>query len=374
MYFEYGSEDERAALDAEELAEQQLAEHARQNQLKSWHLRTSEDIFLTPYNAPEAIIPGLQIARGRPCGIVGAPHAGKNDFAQAIALAIASGKDAFGRFPVTRRAKVCHITYDMGDWGTRIRYRRLANGMNLAPRDIDGMLALSPYPAMNLSAKDARKEFARLLKGFDVCILDNARAATPGVDENSSLFGERITAFGQACEDAGSIGIYLHHTRKASREVDEEVSLESLRGTSAIAGASGAIWYVAPTEGIDSPRFAKMLRTHDVMPEVCEDFYLHHMKCNHTGNFDAADLPPIKLIASDSVDTPMEGGMLKELHQRIMLLLDNEGAMNLNELRQALKCHHGTLRSALAELQNVGQIMCQSTKGKEQIYTMAVKV
>lgn len=369
-YFEYGSEDERAALAAEALAESTLAIEEKAKALAHWHLRSSYDIFLEPYTQPDAIVPGLQIARGRPCGIVGAPGAGKNDFAQALALAIVSGHDAFGYFPVTRRGKVIHLTWDMGDYSTRIRYRRIANGMGLKPSDVEGMLALSPYPAMNLSHPNARKEFAKLLHGYDVCILDNARAATPGVDENSSLFGERITAFGQAAEDGGCIGIYLHHTRKASRDAEEDVNMESLRGTSAIAGASGAIWYVAPTEGIDSPRLVRMLRNNDLIPDVCDDFYLHHMKCSAASTFDAADLPPIKLVATGE-PSPMLGN--NPLHQRILEQLAVEPA-GVNELKAQMGCRGETLREALGMLQDAGSIICSRAGRNSQVYSLTAKV
>lgn len=370
LFFEYGSTDDHLAGIAAELNAEE--ESAKQERASKWNLRNTDQVMNEPYIAPLTLVAGLQLAAGRPFGVVGVPGSGKNDFAQAIALAVVSGKDCFNRFPVTRRGRVIHVSYDLGDFSTRIRYRRLANGMGLTPADVGDRLTLSPYPVINLSAPNARKEFTQLLHGYDLCVLDNLRAATPGIDENSSMFGERIATFGAACEGAGCVGLFLHHTRKASREAEEAVTLESLRGTSAIAGASGAIWYITPTDGIDSPRFVKMLRTHDTLPEVCEDFYLHHAKCNSAPTFDAADLPPIKLIASDDANAIIENGDAA-LHQRILAALKNGGA-NVTELRTQLACQHEELKQGLEMLLSVGSIICHRAGRNSQVYSLTAKV
>src|SRR5689334_1718593 len=135
-----------------------------------WHLRSSEQVFETPFVLPDALIPHLQLARGRPMGIVGPPGAGKNDFAQALALSCATHSAAFGLFPTTRAARILHITWDMGDWATRIRYRRLANGMGLRPQQLQDAISLAPYPEINLTSVGARKHFAQLLSAYDLAI------------------------------------------------------------------------------------------------------------------------------------------------------------------------------------------------------------
>lgn len=366
IYTEYGSDLESEHELPSEPATASAATASEPN--PKWHLRNSAQVFEAPFVLPEALIPHLQLARGRPMGIVGPPGAGKNDFAQAMALAIATGSPAFGLFPA-KQGRIIHITWDMGDWATRVRYRRLANGMGLRRAQLQGKIDLAPYPELNLTSPGARRAFAELLSNYDLAILDNARAACPGLDENSSTFGERIVLFGQACEDAKCIGCYLHHSRKSNREREEEVTIESLRGTSAIAGASGAVWYIAPTAAPDSPRLCRMLRQHDVMPEVADDFYLHHVPCKLKGEFDTGDLNPINLIGSYDLAAPGT----QNLHSSLMSILADGAAHSTKELLRLSGVRYEKLKSELQMLLDSGTLV-ELKQGAAKLYALAAKV
>ncbi len=248
-------------LDSDEQAAAWLVSDDPRGEDRPWHSYGTPSIFEGELAEPPMLVPGLQLGPGRPCGLWGGPGAGKNWQAQAIALAVMSGRDALELFPVECRGKVIHITYDMGRVATSLRYRQLANGMGLTHEDIAGQLVICAHPGVAFTTKGVEALLAPRIEGAALVILDNARASAPAVDENASAFGEVISLFGAVCDAAGATGLYLHHTRKLDGDA-AELTIASGRGTGAITAASGTIWGLMG--GGDKPRTMKLLRQHDL--------------------------------------------------------------------------------------------------------------
>ncbi len=247
----------------------ELEEDAAEVSIKEeWRPYSSSDIFLADLPEIPMLIAGLDIGPGRPNGFVGGPGSGKTLTAIACGLGVATGKAVFGEMAVGERGRVVHITYDMGVRAVALRYRQLANGMGIRPEEVEGQILVCAHPKITLNSPGALEEFANLLRGFSLCILDNARDAAPGADENDSTFGQYLTLFGSACEAAGTVGLYLHHTRKST----DEMTSGSLRGSSAILAASGAIWGLEG-EG-DEARTMRHLRPHDMSDGLLEPLSL----------------------------------------------------------------------------------------------------
>lgn len=309
-----------------------------------WHPVYSDDIFCSPFEKPKTLCEALEICAGRPIGIIGAPGAGKNDASQALALAIASGKPAFGIFPVTT-GKVLHLTWDMGDVSTRIRYRRLANGMGLQEADIRDRIVLCPFPLVDLTNEFAKREFAAVMRGFDLAIIDNARAAAPGAPENDSTFGALISLLGEAAQHAGCIPLYLHHGRKGGG-----AGLEAIRGSTSIAGASGAMWLV---EGQGSgSRKVTQIRMGDCSTGEKPPFWLRHEISESPPAFDTGpELAPIRLAASlEDPDAGEVAGDSAELSEAILVALTAAPGMSGAEIAKALGRRKNEI---LAEVQNM---------------------
>lgn len=198
------------------------------------------------------LVPRLDIGRGRACGLVGRDGAGKSDAATAIALAVMSGRPAWGNVPCTR-GRVLHITYDMGRYANGLRYRRIANGMGITFAELAGRFELAVHPEIDLCTMGARAKFAKRMAGFDLVVIDNLRSAAPKGDENSSEFGSFMATLNAAAGEARTTVLYLHHTAKDGQG--------SGRGTGAIPAASGAIWRLEGQK--DEPRRLTQERLHD---------------------------------------------------------------------------------------------------------------
>jgi hypothetical protein len=216
-----------------------------------WHTYDAAWLVARPHVETPMLCPRLELGRGRPCGLVGAAGAGKNDVAQMIALAVASGAKAWGSVECTK-GRVLHISYDLGRTSMALRYRRLANGLGIAPSKLAGQIEISDHPKINLCTSKARLLLAGRMKGFDLVLIDNLRSAAPEGDENSSEFGHFVTLLGEAAADAGSVVLYLHHTGKDG--------LGAGRGTGAIQAASGTIWNLSKDGGA---RKLQQERQHD---------------------------------------------------------------------------------------------------------------
>lgn len=320
-----------------------------------WRAKDWDFILQESYEEPDILCRDLHIARGRPTGIVGPPGGGKSDLAQHIALAIASGTTVLERFPVTRRGRVLHISYDMGAWATAIRYRRLANGMRLSYEQLRYQIVLCAYPEVNLTSDKAVDRFCQMARGFDLVVLDNARMATPGIDENASLFGEHIGHFGQACEKVGAVGIYLHHTRKGG-----EAGIDAIRGSNSITAASGAIWYLEPTGGPSDARLCTHIRGHDVLPDMLEPFYIRHENPPVCKNFDVGvqALNPIRMTAEFVEERKATERMKPEDREcAILSFLSTDGWIGNAEVIKAVGGKTALVIQTLERLKTEGKVV-----------------
>jgi hypothetical protein len=325
------------------------------------HWRTYSAHLIFEADMPEIkwLCRDLDIGSGRPCGLWGAPGAGKNVTAQALALAVASGRPAFGRYPVNR-GRVIHISYDLGIGAVSLLYRQLANGMGLDVDHVWDRLEVCAHPTPKLTDPKARHVFAKRLKGFDLAILDNARQAAPGVDENDSDFGGYLAAFGAAADDCRCVALYLHHLRKNSD--GSAPSIDSGRGSGAITAASGTIWAV---DGAGSdPRRLTQLRTHDTSRDFKAPLWLT-LERPTAGRFlfDTEDYPPALrplIHLQDPAKLAKERAAREELEDKILQYLDETPGANQRQIVENVQGKRDRILDALRHLVDSGDVKCTS--------------
>lgn len=253
---------------------EQIARSSSKYELKAdgskdvWNLSHAGDVFGAELAPTEWLCEALQLGPGRPFGVWGAPGGGKTLFASAVGLAVASGADAFGAYPV-KRGRVLHISYDSGTRAVRKRYRQLAIGMGLEwQATLTGQLDTAIFPEVYLNSPNASEKWEELCKGYALVILDNFRDSVPGAEENSSELAVFLKVLARISDKHGTCFLYLHHLKK----IEGAPTVDSGRGSGAIAAASGAIWALT---GIGSePRQAKQLRTADDADGWAETFNL----------------------------------------------------------------------------------------------------
>jgi hypothetical protein len=191
-----------------------------------------------PVEPPAYLLRALDLCPGPPLLFAGAAFAGKTPLVQALALSIVSGRQAWGRFSVTRGA-VAHLDYEQGVRLTKERYGRLARAMGLGPEDVEG-LAVRCHPPGRIDSPSAEEAMKGAAEGRQLLIVDSFRAAAPGTDENSSLARGPLDMLARVSEVTGCSFVVLHHARKPQRDSIGGPT-NSLRGSSALVDAAGSV-------------------------------------------------------------------------------------------------------------------------------------
>lgn len=186
---------------------------------------------------------GLALGPGRPHTLVGFGYSGKTVAAQALALAVASGGHAWGRFQC-RQGVVVHLDYEVGKRGTLRRYQRLAFALSIAPHHLEERLRILPLPRMRLSDPGAEQWLTRTCAGASLCIIDSLRACIGGdIDENDSAVRSYLDILLRVSDATGCTFVVLHHAGKGRQDGDQR---EAGRGSSAIYDASGTVLKLDP--------------------------------------------------------------------------------------------------------------------------------
>lgn len=194
---------------------------------------------------------GLRIAPGAPTIVAGYGFSGKTVALQSLALAVATGRDAWGTWS-TRRCPVLHVDYEQGRYLTIDRYQRLARGMGVElgaePSDA---LRLAVMPPIWLDEPRARDAWARILDGYGVSLIDSLRAAAPSLDENGSEIRRALDAMTWASEQTGCACLVTHHARKPSEDkgAGSDAAKFSIRGSSGIFDAAGNAFVFGAAKG-----------------------------------------------------------------------------------------------------------------------------
>ena len=190
---------------------------------------------------------GLRIARESVTIIAGYGYSRKTLYAQALALAIASGSRALGVYSTTQ-APVLHIDYEQGTRITRERYQRLARaaGVNLA----EALLHVVTFPRFKLNDPRAQEVIAEMLEKTKagLVIIDSFRASVAGIDENSSEIREHIDMVGREVKRVKAAAEFIHHARKPAAD-GKAGGKYSLRGNGAIFDAPDSVFIFSGEKG-----------------------------------------------------------------------------------------------------------------------------
>ena len=189
---------------------------------------------------------GLRVARGSLTIIAGFGYSRKTLYAQALGLAVASGKRALGVFSTTQ-VPVVHIDYEQGRRITRERYQRIARADGVELRD--AQLSAVTFPRFKLNDSIAQETFVRLLEETKagLVIIDSLRASVAGIDENSSEIREHIDMVGREVKRVDAAAILIHHARKPGE--GKAAGRYSLRGSGAIFDAGDSIFVFSGEKG-----------------------------------------------------------------------------------------------------------------------------
>lgn len=194
----------------------------------------------------------LQIGPGRPNMLAAYGSSAKTLASQALALAIATGTPAWGRFETTR-GQVRHLDYEQGFRATARRYQRLTIGHGLDHREVMQNLKLAVMPKVYLDSPGAIDAYARICDGVDFVLLDALKGATPTMDENDSSIRVCLDNLTRVSEKTGTAFWILHHAGKP-KDAHATDSRTIARGSSAIFDSAGSMFVITPGKTKDDPR------------------------------------------------------------------------------------------------------------------------
>jgi hypothetical protein len=227
-----------------------------------------DDIF-APLPDPEWMIPDLQFGPGRPATLAADVGSGKTVLAQDAALAVATGRPAWGWFRTRGPAKVRHADQDQGR-GTLRRYQRLALGMGIEPGELRGKLEVASFPELYLTTT-SDDVWLRACDGVGLMILDALRGFLPGVDENDSAVQAHLMRLAKISDRTGCTFLLLHHFGKAGRE--RKADINRLRGSTGIGAALGSVFVLEGDK--NEPKRVSHVKGHpDGCGKMLDDFYI----------------------------------------------------------------------------------------------------
>lgn len=239
------------------------------------------EIF-APLPPSKWVAPELHIGPGRPIMLAGYGSSAKTLTAQALALAIASGRSAWNRFE-TAIGEVRHLDYEQGSIATRRRYQRLALGHGIELDELGDRLKLCAMPTVFLDELKAFDELAVASDGASLVIVDAFRGATPSSDENDSAVRRGLDVLTRVSERNGASFLVIHHAGKPKDGHDDARTIA--RGSSAIFDACGCVFVIsAGKTGADPKRVRQTKQPAESEGAPIEDFELLVEDVERDGN------------------------------------------------------------------------------------------
>jgi hypothetical protein len=290
----------------------------------------------TDEGRPRWLIDGLWSAEG--VGIIGgAPKCCKTWLALDLAVSVATGTDAIGRFPVVGPGAV--LLYGAEDAAVRLRDRldAIAGSRGLALASVDVRLILAPSLRL-----DAERDLARLRRTLDehrprLLILDPL-VRLHRIDENSA--GEMSVLLGElrALQRERELAIVLvHHLRKNSGPAGQEGL--ALRGSGDLHAWGDSNLYLRRRE-----QRLRLTIEHRAAPSP------------DPITLELATDPAPHLCVVDE-DTTADPKIAAALGDRIVdLLASTAGPLGRDALRAATRTRNATLGEALVRLRAEGRI------------------
>lgn len=225
-----------------------------------------------PVPPAELLVRDLRLIAGP-----GAPHmvagyggSGKTMAMQSLALSLATGLPTWGCHPAQRHRRVAHIDYEQGDALTRRRYQRLAFAMGIDLESLgEEQFGTASHPRDLRLNEACKMRWLALMTNRDVLIIDSLRAATSGMDENSSDIRQPLDMLGELSDRTGCRAIVIHHARKPKE--DQPGRRYSLRGSSAIFDALDCLYIFTGEKGEPVQGSQEKCRT---IGQEIEDFAL----------------------------------------------------------------------------------------------------
>lgn len=204
-------------------------------------------ILNSPSQAIDYLVPGL-LPKGESTLLVASPKVGKSLLGVDLAFAVATGESEF----LGEKCKTGKVLYVSVDESKQSAGRKLAKrGFRACDKDKIKIVTRFVIDQLN--------ELEKTIEDFrpSLVIIDSLKRITMGLDisENDAQFSENVYTLSELCNRYGASCVLIHHTKK-----DTEITgVESVRGSSAIAGAVANTWILSRIEKTNPNNKSKKL-------------------------------------------------------------------------------------------------------------------
>jgi hypothetical protein len=128
------------------------------------------------------------------------------------------------------QARVLHADLEQGHRLTCRGYQRLAAALGVELGGLGDTRAVAVMPQLPLTRGD-RAKWRDILNGRDTVVIESLRAASKGVDENSSEIRGCLDMRGELSEATGCRAVIIHHSKKPQQ--NDPGGRFAIRGASA---------------------------------------------------------------------------------------------------------------------------------------------
>lgn len=266
------------------------------------------DLF-APLPATPWLSEGLELAPGAPSLWAGYGFSGKTYAAQALALSVATGREAWGSLRC-RPGKVLHLDFEQGRHVTLSRYQKLARGMGVGPQDVNERLSVGILPRLSLSSSGAESALRQACGGVALCVIDSFRAACPEIKEDSSEARRPLDMLTRVSEATECTMLVIHHARKPSKDAVGGVKM-SIRGSSGLFDACASVFVFDGRKGEATKVSHEKAR---ISGKPQEDFGIEvHDVTDVDGRFDGVQVvvASVPLAAASGVSRAQEGAKVQ---------------------------------------------------------------
>ena len=284
---------------------------------------------------------GLVSGSGAPHIVAGYGFSGKTMALQSLVLSLVAGRGVWECLSY-RQSRAVHVDFEQGRRLTQRRYKRLAKGMGVSLAALERNIRLITMPPISLR-KEFRDKWKSIMTGMDLLVIDSFRAATGGLDENSSEAREPLDMLGSISEETGCRAIVIHHNRKT---VEGQASgAQSLRGSGAIFDACDCVLVLSAAKGEPIKLECVKARSHG---EQCEDSAI---VISDVPNGDdpkwglRVSVLGVEAIqdAQDAKDKVALATRARRGAERVREILKARGRMGVTELRRAAQVNQGSV-------------------------------
>ena len=236
-------------------AEEKLSRIRREDKGSLIEFKSASTLVSSPSIPLRWTIQGL-LAEKSVGVIAGEPKTSKTWALLEMAMAVATGKPAFGKFKTGEAKPVALFLAEDSEQSIRTRLRAMAVGRSTRPEEACARIHLACREHLSLP-EQAAQFIAALPAGVGFIGIDPLRDVHSAEENDSGEMAKVMGALRDIRDLTDACVVFTHHTAKQNKDSGDRRSGQRMRGSSAVHGAIDAGFYMEllPENGSNGSRW-----------------------------------------------------------------------------------------------------------------------